>query len=89
MRAPGARGEAPPEPRSFRRFVRRVCFQPDPDECRRLTDSSHGTFFPTLLRGCAGQTALQLYQPSGYSSVLPLADSLTRAKALAGSRAGP
>ncbi len=74
----GARGDAPPELRSLRRFVHRVGFEPDPDECRRLNASSRGTFFPTLLGGSVGQSSLQLYQPLGYSSVLPVAERFQR-----------
>lgn len=74
----GARGDAPPELDSLRRFVRRVGFEPDPEECRRLNESDAGIFFPTLLAGAAGTSKLNLYQDLGYSSIYTLTERYQR-----------
>jgi FkbM family methyltransferase len=79
----GARGEAPPELDSLRTHVRRIGFEPDPDECRRLNDQHlngqiQGTFFPNLVAGQQGPQTLNLYSDLAYSSVLTLSDRYQR-----------
>jgi FkbM family methyltransferase len=68
----GARGSAPPELDSLRRVVRRIGFEPDPDECRRLNQECLGEFFPVLLSSDTTPRPLFLYRDRGYSSNLPL-----------------
>jgi FkbM family methyltransferase len=79
----GARGEAPPELDSLRAHVRRIGFEPDPDECRRLNDQdrnakNQGRFFPSLVAGQPGPQTLNLYHDLAYSSVLTLSDRYQR-----------
>ncbi|MCA1672106.1 MAG: hypothetical protein LC799_07870 [Actinobacteria bacterium] len=63
----GARGVAPPELDSLGSSVRRVGFEPDPQECRRLNDEGQGTFFPKLLAGSTGRQTLRLYRDPAYT----------------------
>src|SRR4051794_35817956 len=74
----GARGDAPAELASLRRHVRRVGFEPDPEECRRLNETCAGTYFPTLVSGSNERQVLQLYREPGYSSVLTLGERFQR-----------
>lgn len=69
----GARGDAPPELESIRHHVRRVGFEADATECRRLNETGAGTFFPELLGGSAGEQTLHIYRDPGYSSTFSLA----------------
>lgn len=74
----GARGEKPPELDSLRAYVRRVGFEPDLDEWRRLNATEEGIYFPCLLAGSMGRQELNLYRDRGYSSLLTLTDRYQR-----------
>jgi FkbM family methyltransferase len=74
----GARGGAPPEFESMRSYVRYIGFEPDPEECRRLTQSGLGQFFPLMLGRANGQQRLTLYSDPGYSSTYELNERYTR-----------
>ena len=74
----GARGLAPPELDSLGHHVRRVGFEADPEECRRLNEAGAGRFFPTLLAGAPGTQTINLYRERSYSSVLPLSERFQR-----------
>ena len=74
----GARGSAPPEFESMRRHVRRIGFEPDPEECRNLNAGDQGTFFPTLIADQPGHQTLHLYRDRGISSVLNLSERYQR-----------
>jgi FkbM family methyltransferase len=68
----GARGGPPPELDSLQPYVRRVGFEPDPDEYRRLKESGRGIFFPYVVASSDGKEVLRLYRDRGCSSVLSL-----------------
>ena len=74
----GARGPAPRELDSLKGHVRRVGFEADPDECRRLNAQPLGRFFPTLLARSPGAQTLHLYREPGYSSLLTLSERYQR-----------
>lgn len=68
----GARGGPPPELATLAPHVRRVGFEPDDEECRRLNAESEGSYFPKMVAGAVGRQALHLYRDRGYSSVLEI-----------------
>ncbi len=74
----GARGDAPPELQSIRSYVRRVGFEPDAHECRRLNQVEDGEYFPKLVSGTSGRQTLNLYRNAGYSSTLRLSERYQR-----------
>ncbi|HVC76695.1 MAG TPA: FkbM family methyltransferase [Candidatus Micrarchaeaceae archaeon] len=74
----GARGVAPPELESLRSYVRRIGFEPDLEECQRLSNTGNGEFFPMIVGGLGGAQRLNLYSDRDYSSVYELADRYTR-----------
>jgi FkbM family methyltransferase len=74
----GARGGPPPEFESMQGYVRYVGFEPDPEECDRLSKAGLGEFFPLMVGGADGAVRLNVYSDRGYSSVYELADRYTR-----------